>query len=134
MIPRIDVKSSVARKNFTGTLDFSFEAEKDLLDIPYVDFSAPVHVTLTYEIYGEDKVEAHARLTFSLKGLCSRCLAETEREIVSEAEGVFSPVPKDEEYGYQNVVDLREFLRDSVLFALPPRLLCEACAAENENE
>ncbi len=131
MIPRIDVRNAVARKNFTGELEFAFEAEQDLIDIPYVEFSSPVTAALRYEIFADDKAEVTGKLSFSLKGLCSRCLAEAEKEIVCGAEGTFAPVPKDEEYGYSNgFIDLREFLRDSVMFALPPRLLCGTCAEE----
>ncbi len=134
MVPRIDVRNAVARKNFTGGLDFSFDAEEGLIDIPYVEFASPVKASLHYEIFSDGKAEVTGTLSFLLKGLCSRCLAEAEKETVYEAEGVFSPSPKDEEYGYSNgTVDLREFLRDSVLFALPSRLLCRHCA-EDESE
>lgn len=133
MVPRIDVRNEIARKNFTGTLRFAFDAEQDLIDIPYVEFSSPVTAELTYELFTDGKAEVSGTLSFCLKGLCSRCLAETEEEVVYDAEGVFAPVPKDEEYEYSNgFIDLREFLRDSVLFALPSRLLCRACAEETE--
>ncbi len=133
MVPRIDVKNSIARKSFTGTLEFSFRAEQGLLDIPYTELASPVTAVLYYEILADDKVEVTGTLTFSLKGLCSRCLEEAEEKIAYEAEGIFSLSPKDEEYGYCNgLIDLREFLRDSVLFALPSRLLCSSCAEESE--
>lgn len=134
MVPRIDVRNAVARKNFTGELGFTFDAEQNLIDIPYVEFSSPVKAELKYEIFSDDEVEVTGRISFSIKGLCSRCLSEAEKEISYGAEGVFSPAPKNEEYGYSNgFVDLGEFLRDSVLFALPSRLLCRACA-EDESE
>ncbi len=131
MVPRIDVRNLVARKIFTGELEFGFDADSGLIDLPYAEFSSPVKAELHYEIFADDKVEVTGKLSFSLKGLCSRCLAEAEEEIVYGAEGVFSLSPKEEEYEYSNgFVDLREFLRDSVLFALPSRLLCRACAEE----
>lgn len=134
MVPRIDVRNAVARKKFTGELEFSFDAEETLIDIPYVKFSSPVKAELEYEIFADDKVEVTGKISFSLKGLCSRCLSEAEEEIEYGAEGVFAPAPKDDEYGYANgFVGLGEFLRDSVLFALPPRLLCRSCA-EDESE
>ena len=125
------MRSALARKNYTGELEFTFEADADWLDIPYTEFSAPVSAKLYYEIRNEDKVLLEGTVTFALKGLCSRCLSEAERRISYETEGVFSAFPKDVEYGFQNgFVDLREFLRDSVMFALPQRLLCDACAEE----
>ena len=133
MVPKIDVRRESAMKRLSGELGFSFEAEDGLIDIPYVEFSSPVKAQLCYEIFADGKVEVKGTLSFSLKGLCSRCLSEAEEEVSFGAEGVFSPDPKDDEYGYMNVIDLGEFLRDSVLFALPPRLLCKACA-EDESE
>ncbi len=131
MIPRIDVKTAIAKKNFVGETDISFDADGALIDIPYVEFASPVRAALRYEIFADDKVEVTGEISFLLKGLCSRCLAEAEREIVYSAEGLFAPQPKDEEYGYSNgFIDLREFLRDSVLFALPARLLCASCAED----
>lgn len=133
MVPRIDVRRESAMKHLSGELGFSFEAEGGLIDVPYVEFSSPVKAQLGYEIFANGKVEVEGTISFSLKGLCSRCLSEAEEEVTFHAEGVFSPDPKDDEYGYLNVIDLGEFLRDSVLFALPPRLLCRACA-EDESE
>lgn len=134
MVPRIDVRNEIARKNFTGTLRFTFDAEEGLIDIPYVEFSSPVTAELSYELFLDGKAEVSGKVSFHLKGLCSRCLAETEEEVSYDAVGVFAPVPKDEEYGYSGgSIDLREFLRDSVMFALPSRLLCGACAEETES-
>lgn len=132
MVPKIDVRNSVARKNYTGELDFAFEAEEDLLEIPYVSFSSPIHAALRYEIFEDDSVELKGSISFTLKGLCSRCLSEAEREVVFEVEAVFvKGEPEDEEYEYINgSVDLSEFLRDSVLFAIPSKVLCDRCAEE----
>ena len=117
---------------YTGELKFGFEAEQDLLDIPYVKFASPVQAELKYEIFDDDSVEVKGRISYTLKGLCSRCLSEAQQEVVYEAEGVFVPAePQDEEYSYSNgCVRLEEFLRDSVLFSLPQTLLCAACAKE----
>ncbi len=129
MVPRIDVKTAIAKKKYVGELDVTFDADGKLIDIPYVEFASPVRAALRYEIFADDKAEVTGTISFRLKGLCSRCLAETEREIGYSAEGVFAPMPKDDEYGYSNgFIDLGEFLRDSVMFALPARLLCGSCA------
>lgn len=132
MIPAIAVLKAVAEKKYAGELSFSFEPDPALLDIPYVTFGSPVRAELAYEIFEDDSVEVRGTLTFTLRGLCSRCLAEAEREIRSEAEGVFvTGKPKDDEYVYRGgTVELSEFLRDSVMFALPQRLLCGTCEEE----
>ena len=132
MVPKIDVRSSVAKKIYTGELSFGFEAEEGLLEIPYVSFASPLQAELNFEIFEDDSVEVKGRISYTLKGLCSRCLSEAQQEIVYEVEGVFVPTePQDEEYSYSNgKVDLEEFLRDSVLFSLPQTILCDACAEE----
>ncbi|MDE5896466.1 MAG: DUF177 domain-containing protein [Clostridia bacterium] len=137
MIPKIDVRSLVARKRYTGELAFEYEAESSLVDIPFAEFSAPVRIELGYEIFEDDKVEAKGRVLFSLRGSCSRCLAETERQIEEEIYAIFEPNGGDgENYGYfGGVIDLSEFVRDSVAFALPSKLLCGECSVpDGENE
>ena len=132
MVPEIDVRSCVARKSYAGELEFSFDAEDGLLDIPFVSFASPVTARLRYEIFEDDAVEVKGTLSFTLRGACSRCLAETEETFTHEAEALFLPAePLGEEYGYSGgVVRLTEFLRDTVAFALPARLLCETCKEE----
>lgn len=135
MIPEIDVRGCIAKKMTEGALNFEFEADDSLLDIPFVKFAGPVRVELFYRILDDLSVEIGGSLRFRLEGECSRCLSETSSEIVSEAEGLFERGKGDgETYGYANgKVDLTEFLRDRVMFGLPPRLLCEACEQwENE--
>ena len=128
MVPKIDVRALIAQKEYTGKLNFSFEAEEELSDLPYVRFASPVEAELSYEIFEDDSVEARGQIAFTLEGLCSRCLAEARQRIVYDVCGVFTAgEPKDEEYSYRGYVDLSEFLRDSVLFALPSRLLCQSC-------
>lgn len=127
MIPKIDVRSQVANKTYAGELSFEFEAV-DLLDIPFVEFSSPVKAQLSYEIFEDNSVEVRGRFTYSLKGACSRCLSETQKTFTAEVEGVFEAGKGDgETYGYTSFVDLGEFLRDSLAFALPSRLLCGEC-------
>ena len=135
MIPKIDVRSLTAAKTYTGTLSFEYEAA-DLLDIPFTEFSAPVQTELRYEIFEDNTVEVRGRFTFSLKGLCSRCMNETAQTYTEEFEGVFEPGKGDgETYGYVNAIDLSVFLRESLAFALPSILLCDECNRQSgENE
>ena len=131
-IPEIDVRRCVARKCYEGELIFSFDAEDGLLDIPLVTFASPVTARLTYEIFEDDAVEVKGTVSFTLRGACSRCLAPAEQTFTRDTEALFLPAePLGEEYGYTGgIVDLAEFLRDTVAFALPPRLLCKACEEE----
>ena len=118
-------------------LSFTFEADPSLVEIPYVSPSSPVEANLHYEILEDDSVEISGSLAFSLKGSCSRCLKETEQRVSGEVEGYFVPNGEDgEDYSYSNgVIDFGEFLRDSLIFLMPERLVCsETCAAPEYKE
>lgn len=135
----IDVRKCNAEGKYTGTLDFEFEGDASLIDIPFVSFSTPVRAVLDYEIFEDNSVEVKGELSFTLEGACSRCLKQTKERIVSEAEALFVPKggkAEEEDYTYRNgIVDLGEFLRDTVLFALPSALFCaEGCSAPEYNE
>ncbi len=128
MIPTVNVLRLAARREFEGRLEFEFEPEADLLDIPFVGFSGPVHAELFYEIL-EDGVEIEGAISFTLTGACSRCLEHAERRYTGDVEAVFVRGKGDgEKYGYTNgVVVLDEMLRDAIIFALPSRHLCGSC-------
>ena len=135
----IDVRKCNAEGKYTGTLDFEFEGDASLIDIPFVSFSTPVHAVLDYEIFEDNSVEVKGELSFTLEGACSRCLKPTKEHILTEAEALFVPKggkAEEEDYTYRNgIVDLGEFLRDTVLFALPSALFCpEGCSAPEYNE
>lgn len=135
----IDVRKCNAEGKYTGMLDFEFEGDASLIDIPFVSFSTPVHAVLDYEIFEDNSVEVKGELSFTLEGACSRCLKPTKEHIVTEAEALFVPKggkAEEEDYTYRNgIVDLGEFLRDTVLFALPSALFCaEGCSAPEYNE
>ena len=135
MIPEIDVRGCIAKKMTEGTLTFSFEADKALLDIPFVKFAGPVQAELAYVIADDFSVQLTGKIGFTLQGECSRCLTKAAKDYVCDVEGLFERGKGDgESYGYTNgKVILDEFLRDSLMFALPSRLLCEACEQwENE--
>ncbi len=135
MIPEIDVRGSLARNTPSGDLGFECEADAGLLDIPFTSFASPVQAQLRYEIHADESVEVWGTVAFTLRGECSRCLAGTERRILSDAEGTFFPgPPKGGEYGYTGgKVRLGEFLRDAVAFALPLRLLCRDCERDEDD-
>ena len=104
------------------------------MDIPYTEFAAPVSAELHYAILEDNSVEVEGTVTFTLKGLCSRCLEEAEQSFSGDVFGVFVEGEGDgETYGYRNgAVDLTELLKDAVLFAIPSRLLCGRCAEEED--
>lgn len=123
----LDVQSCIARKDFTGTLSLEYEEDGDLIDIPYVKFATPVTAELRYEIFEDDSVEITGSVCFTLSGLCSRCLTETQERIVGEVEAKFVKGESDGvDYGYRGGrLDVREALRDAVIGAMPLKLVCK---------
>lgn len=131
MIPRINVALSRAKGQAQGTLDFNFEADPALLDIPYTAFASPVHAVLSYDIAEDGCVEVTGEISFRLSGSCSRCLDAAEEEVHFRPRALFVPDTPDEDEGemaYKNgCVELGEFMRESVIFALPATIHCTAC-------
>ncbi len=125
----IDVRGNTARGIREGVLTFEYEGDKSLIDIPYAAFASPVKADLGYKIFENGEVEVTGSIAFSLKGQCSRCLSDVERTYEGEVDALFVPnLPSGEEdYGYfGGKIDLREALRDALMFALPARLECES--------
>ena len=128
----IDVRKLNAQKKYAGDVTFEFVGDNSLIEIPYVTFSSPVTARLHYEILEDDSVEITGSVTFSLKGLCSRCLQEAEQTFSGEVDAYFVPREgESEDYRYfGGVIDLDDCLGDAVMLALPGRLVCgENCIA-----
>ena len=126
----IDVLRAQALGKLSGDLSFETPADDTLIDVPFVSFSTPVSVTAHYEILDDGKVEVSGTVQFRLKGLCSRCMKETEHTITGELSALFVPNGEDgEDYAYVGGrIKLDEAVRDAVMFALPNSFLCgEEC-------
>lgn len=128
---QIDVRKLNAKKQYAGDLSFTYVAADELISIPFVQFSAPVDVKLHYEILEDDSVEVTGAVRFKLKGNCSRCLKETQREFTGEVDAYFVTQKTDsEDYFYQNTIDLTGCLNDAVMIAMPFLLECgEECVS-----
>ncbi len=137
MIPGINVALSRVKNGGKGKLDFSFDADPSLIGIPYVAFASPVHAELGYEIGEDGAVRIGGEISFRLEGSCSRCLERAAEDVRFEVSAVFVPgVPDEEEgeYSYSNGhVELGGLMRESILFALPAAIHCEACKQQDES-
>lgn len=122
----IDVLRTQALGKHGGELSFEYPADDTLIDVPFVSFSSPVSVSLRYEIFEDGKVEVSGVAEFKLKGLCSRCMKETEQNVRGELCALFVPNGENgEDYSYQNGrIALDEAVRDTIVFALPNSFLC----------
>lgn len=109
----------------TKTFYFEYEAEKGLVDIPLVEIVNPVKVTGEITLTGEDSACVKGEVAFFLKGCCTRCLEETEREYVCE---FFEEVDGSGDAAYKLVndkVDVKKIADDTVIMNLPINFLCK---------
>lgn len=123
----IDVLRAQALNKTSGSLSLEFPADDTLIDVPFVSFSSDVSVSLDYDVGDDGKVQITGSVSFTLKGLCSRCMSETERRFTGEVNALFVPNGEGgEDYAYRNgKIVLDEAIRDAVMFALPNSFLCE---------
>ena len=125
----IDIRKLNAQKKYSGSMEFSYTAPEELLDIPFVKFATPITVKFDYELYEDDSLEIRGSISYRLEGQCSRCLQETSQEIEGKIDAYFQPVKNAEDYTYTNgVVDLTKAVNEAIMASLPFTLSCgEEC-------
>lgn len=121
----IDVRKLNAQKQYSGTLDFVVEGDKELIDIPFVEFATPVRIVADYELFSDDALELKGKISYTLKGQCSRCLKEAETVVEEEISALFEPFDDAEDYSYKNgKIDLTEAIREAIMASMPKILSC----------
>ena len=109
------------------SIDFFFEynPEKEFSDDPFVKILSPIIVEGRVSLNGAHSAYVECDVTFKLKGGCTRCLAETEREYGAEINELCE---EDCEDGYPVIhdrIDLSKMVEDAVLMNLPVSFLCK---------
>ena len=103
-------------------INFEFPIDKEVNLTPDIQMVSGEFIG---EIQLEDKVYISGDIKVLVKGVCSRCLADTQEEVLIEVDEVFSERPIEEEYRYKSgMVDLSEMVRDKLLSFQPSVLLC----------
>ena len=131
----LDVKKLNGLKEYTGTAEFTFEPEAELIDIPYVSFAGNATAKISYEIFEDGAVEVRGNVRYRLKGLCSRCLKEAEMDVESPIDAVYLTEDNGEDYAYNgNKIDLGELFNDTIVFSLPKVFTCgDGCKGAPED-
>ena len=104
---------------------FEYSPETDLIDIPNADFSLPVKVNGTITLSGEHSAIVEGEISYTIKGECTRCLEQTEREYVAE---FYEQVEQNNPDGYEvknDTVDLSKIVDDAVAISVPISFLCK---------
>lgn len=102
---------------------FFFEYNADLdIALPDTALVLPVKVQGTVYISGGNSAETEGEVVFTLKGECTRCLADTKKTFSAEFNEVFG------EDGYKVVngkIDLSKMVDDIIIMNTPVAFLCK---------
>ena len=122
----VDIRKLNATKAYSGSMQFDYLPDDDLLDIPFVTFDGAVRVEIEYELFEDDSLEVRGSVKYRLHGQCARCLQETAEDFEGEVDAYFVPRRTEEDYSYENgKVDLTEAIRDAITASLPFSLYCK---------
>ena len=101
---------------------FLYEPTENLSTIVNVSIKTPVKVSGVAVLTGEHSAYLEGEVCFVLKGQCTRCLDETEKQFVfpfREEAGV--------DGGYKvlhDEIDISEMVNDTILTNMPVQFLC----------
>ncbi len=120
----IDISKLAARGIEEGNFDYSFEAPKDICLVPLCRIEN-VHVSGSFFIEGEGCVKVNLKLTYTLAGSCSYCLADASEDITWENEIYFVDEQSDEDYYFDGKwLKLDSAVKEELLLSQPGVLLC----------
>ena len=109
------------------SLDFFFEysTEEEFTDVQFMQVDKPILVSGTIYLTSEHSAFIEGNITFKVKGSCTRCLEQIEKEYFVEfSEGL----TEDDQDGYQIIndrIDLAKIVDDAIFMNLPVAFLCK---------
>lgn len=122
----IDIRKLNAQKSYFGEMEFSYNAPESLLNIPLAVFDGPISVKFEYDLYEDNALEIRGKVSYRLKGQCTRCLRDVSVAVEGGLNALFEPKKDAEDYSYVGgVVDLTQAVEDAVVFSLPFTVLCD---------
>ncbi len=126
----IEIKKLLAKAQYNGEFSFEYEAPQTLVSVPLCRFDGAVKVFGSYEIYDDDSVGIDLHLAYLLKGQCSYCLEDAQKQVEYSSEILFVTDKDDcDNYVYDgHNIDLTKAVDDALLLSQPGVLLCkEGC-------
>jgi uncharacterized metal-binding protein YceD (DUF177 family) len=123
----IEVKKNIAHKQYEGNFAFDYIPPKDKLVLPLCDFDGSVKVEGDYVIYEDDAVGVRFTIVYTLKGQCSYCLEDAEKQVEYSTDVLFVRDKADvDNYYYDGLkIDLTAAVDDALIFSQPDVLLCK---------
>ena len=58
----IDIRKLNAKKEYFGSMEFSYKAPEELIEIPFASFDGEVKVSFDYELYEDNSIEIKGRV------------------------------------------------------------------------
>ncbi len=125
----LEIRKLNAQKKYTGDFEFSYTAPQGLITLPTTQIEGDVKVYGSYEIFEDDSVDIHLKITYLLVGACSYCLNEAKKVVDYSDDLIFVTSDDGDNYVYNGLkIDLTAAVNDAILFAQPQILLCkEGC-------
>lgn len=122
----IDIRKLNAKKEYFGSMEFSYKAPEELIEIPFASFDGEVKVSFDYELYEDNSIEIKGKVAYRLVGQCSRCLKNACMQVEGELDAYFEPRKDAEDYSYfGSIVDLSKAVDDAIMSSMPFILSCE---------
>ncbi len=122
----IEIKKLIALGKYTGNFSFDYTPRQDCCLVPLCKVEGGVKVSGEYEIFDDDAVEVMLTVSYKLKGQCSYCLNDTEKQITFTQAVLFVPEADDENYYYDGLkINLTTAVDDAILISQPQILLCK---------
>ena len=122
----IDIRKLNAKKEYFGSMEFSYKAPEELIEIPFASFDGEVKVSFDYELYEDNSIEIKGKVAYRLVGQCSRCLKNACMQVEGELDAYFEPRKDAEDYSYfGGIVDLSKAVDDAIMSSMPFILSCE---------
>ena len=127
----IDIRKLNAKKEYFGSMEFSYKAPEELIEIPFASFDGEVKVSFDYELYEDNSIEIKGKVAYRLVGQCSRCLKNACMQVEGELDAYFEPRKDAEDYSYfGSIVDLSKAVDDAIMSSMPFILSCvQECTA-----
>ncbi len=108
----------------SGDFFFEYNPPESVIDIPSVKFDGAVKVFGTITLTGEHSAVIEGEIALTLKGECTRCLTETEKDFVLTFSESVDPESEDCYPVKNDTVDLSKIVDDVVVMNLPVNFLC----------
>ncbi len=122
----LEIKKLNALRKYTGEFSFEYAPAEDLNLVPLCKIRGTVKVSGEYEIFEDDSVEIRLTVDYYLKGQCSYCLNDAEKQIKFTTEVLYLTEKDNDNYYYDgNKLDLKPAVNDAILISQPNVLLCK---------